>query len=99
MKEKVAKAALIGALTDGGVSVLERSGPEGVIRDMGCGATTGATGATVTMLYQKYLGGRWGMLAGAAASVATRYAYRSVFGPTLTKEDEDERQTMRYKSR
>ncbi len=90
--EKAKEAALAGAIFDGSMSAFKRKGPVAVVRDIGCGACSGAAGGVAATLFREKLPRAYtlSIIVGSSASVATRYAYRAVLGPKPKKVDEDD---------
>jgi len=95
-KEKIIdtlkKAALVGSIIDGGISVLHKRGPVDVVKDTGCGAVTSTVGSGAKMTYDHFTktNNVTGRIVGGVASVAARYAYRATIGPKLDLSQEDD---------
>ncbi len=78
--KQVAKAALIGAASDGVITMLSND-DKSLPKEVGCGAVSSAAGATTTILIQENLRrfGPTSLIVGCVASVITRYGFRKLF--------------------
>lgn len=86
---EIGKSAATGGVIDGGLAVVDK---ENVLKEVGCGVVTGATGAAARTLYEHYFNkGKVSTIVSISASVGARYIYRSKF-PTKKMQEREEKE-------
>lgn len=77
----IAKSSALSGAADGVVALVDKNPPKEVLKEVACGAFTGATSAGAKAAYEHFFknAGTGGIVVYCAASVASRYAFRTLF--------------------